>query len=289
MVNLWLAYVTRDEPSRRSRDYLDKATKASPRLVFPFRNETIPVLQWAARQRHDWQILYYLGLTCWSKGRYEEAGRMFKECGNTPDYGPFYLARAEFLKKIGEESPIEDYRRVFSLAPDEWRTWLALARLYSEQSAFRDALDVAKRGFQKFPNDFVLGIEYARALIDTAQYQAALDLLDNLTVLPYEGAGEGHVLYEKANLSLAVENMRRRKYQEALAFIAKSREWPEHLGVGRPYDPDERLQEYLESYSQRELGKAGGKKVGTDSLNKLKGDLKNTSPWKYDVLIAVSR
>ena len=108
------------------------------------------------------------------------------------------------------------------------------------------------RGFRKFPENFVLGMEYAKALIDTKQFQAALDVLDRLVVLPYENASEGRVLYEKAHLLLAGEDIRNRKYDDALAHIAKSREWPEHLGVGKPYDPDERLQAFMENICRQQ-------------------------------------
>jgi hypothetical protein len=145
-------------------------------------------------------------------------------------------------------------------------------------------VDIAKTGFDKFPENFALGMEYAKALIDTNQHQAALEVMDRLEVLPYENASEGRVLYEKAHLLLAGENIRNKKYQEALAHIAKSKEWPEHLGVGKPYDPDERLQDVMERHCKDKLGERTGKTINSSALEKLKADLKRTSPWKYELL-----
>jgi len=282
MVDYWLAYL--DELPEGRQSYLEKATHASPMQVFPFRDEDIPVLRWALTEKRDWKTLYYLALILWSKGRLEEAAGLLEECKNVPDFGPFYLARAELRRRAGQEPEIDDYRKAWELAPEEWRTWLALARRYSELRSLKEALDITKTGFDKFPENFALGMEYAKALIDTNQHQAALEVMDRLEVLPYENASEGRVLYEKAHLLLAGENIRNKKYQEALAHIAKSKEWPEHLGVGKPYDPDERLQDVMERHCKDKLGERTGKTINSSALEKLKADLKRTSPWKYELL-----
>ena len=216
---------------------------------------------------------------------------MMAECSMLPDYGPFYLTRAELAKQTGQALRIEDLEKARELAPDEWRSWLALAREFSGSTSAAEAgkaLEFAKSGFEKFPGNFVLGMEYAKALIDTAGYRAALDILDRLTVLPYENASEGRVLYEKAHLLLAGENIRNKKYEEALAHVAKSKEWPEHLGVGKPYDPDERLQALMESHCNGKLGKATGT-MDSKTLDQLKTELKRTSSWKLELMSVVSR
>jgi tetratricopeptide (TPR) repeat protein len=289
IVDYWLAHLAKDISPAESKTLLQKATQASPRLVFPFREEAVPALEWALAQHRDWKTLYYLALTAWSKGRFEEASRLLSECGNLPDFGPLYLARAELAKIRGQEPGLDDYLRARELSPEEWRSWLAIARRYSELSRFDQALDMARMGSSRFPSNFMLGMEYAKALIDTKQFQAALDVLDRLVVLPYENASDGRVLYEKAHLLLAGECIRDRKYEDALAHIAKSREWPEHLGVGKPYEPDERLQAFMESTCRSRLGKETGKALDNSALEKLKADVKRSTPWKLELLLALNR
>jgi tetratricopeptide (TPR) repeat protein len=288
LVDYWLAYLAKDESPAQGKALLAKAIQESPRLVFPFREETIPVLQWGLSQQRDWKTLYYLALIYWSKGRLEEAAGLLQECEARPDYGPFYLTRAELLRKTMPKAPAEDYKKALDLAPDDWRPWLALARLYSGSSSFQEALDLAQRGYEKFPGNFVLGMEYARALIDSARYQEALDVLTPMVVLPYEGASEGRVLFEKAHLLLAGENVRSGKYEEALAHIAKSKEWPENLGVGKPYDPDERLQDFMENLCNTRMGK-GAKTLDRGALEKLRADLLKSRSWKSDLLTTLFR
>jgi tetratricopeptide (TPR) repeat protein len=202
----------------------------------------------------------------------------------TPDDGPFYLARAELARRLGQEPSWEDYRRAHELAPDDWRTWLALARALPASPATRSAgLDTAKAGYEKFPGNFVMGLEYTRHLIDSRAHEEALAVLDRLVVLPYENASEGRVLYERAHLMLAGDLIRNRKYDEALAHIAKSREWPERLGVGKPYTPDERLQAMMEAYCNRRLGRDAAPPAG-DVTDRLTADLKRTNSWKLELM-----
>ena len=45
-----------------------------------------------------------------------------------------------------------------------------------------------------------------------------------------------------------------KKYKNALVKIEASRHWPENLGVGMPYDVDDRMQDYLTAYCLNKLG-----------------------------------
>jgi hypothetical protein len=85
---------------------------------------------------------------------------------------------------------------------------------------------------------------------------------------------------------LAGARIRDRRYDEALAHLAKSREWPERLGVGRPYTPDERLQTLMEAYAARKLGREVPPPARSD-VDRLAADLKRTNSWKQELLAAV--
>ena len=68
------------------------------------------------------------------------------------------------------------------------------------------------------------------------------------SILPYEGATEGRQLYREALLMQAAQQWQAKKYALSLNSVAKAREWPLNLGVGKPYDADvdTRLESYLE-------------------------------------------
>ena len=287
IVHYWLAYLQKDTSAGESQAALDLAVAASPHLVFPSRAETMRVLEWALSRRRDWKTMYYAGLIHWSRGRISEAAGLFAECAAAPDYAPFYLARAELARRAGQPPAMADYQRAHELAPDDWRTWLALARARGSQPAdAAAALGIARAGYERFPAHFVMGLEYARHLVDARAYEEALAVLDRLVVLPYENASEGRVLYERAHLMLAGARIRERRFAEALGHIAKSREWPERLGAGRPYTPDERLQGVMEAYAARSLGQDVAPPA-RDVVDRLASDLKRTNSWKQELLAAL--
>lgn len=74
-------------------------------------------------------------------------------------------------------------------------------------------------------------------------------LLSKMQVLPNEGSYAGRAVYRAANLYQAMDQFSKRRYDAALKSIKASEEWPENLGVGKPYDDqiDKRLEDYLEA------------------------------------------
>jgi hypothetical protein len=53
------------------------------------------------------------------------------------------------------------------------------------------------------------------------------------------------MLFREVNLNLARDALNNKEFDESRRFVAKARTWPENLGVGRPYDVDERIEDYL--------------------------------------------
>ena len=254
-VYYWLAYLTRDDSEKESKEYLEKALRKSPRLVFPFRLETIPVLQWAAEQRNHWKTNYYLGLIHWNLGRIAEADRLFEKCADVPDFAPFYLSRGNFWGKAGTaDKAINDYIKAFQLDKSEWRVWLSLGNEYLRRAEYEKALDIFKQARKQFPDNFILGMGYAKSLLKNERFAECIILLEKVDILPYEGAREGHDIYEQAHVYFALENYQKGNYRQAIKLLNDSKRWPEHLGVGAPFNPDTRLQDYATALCFQRLG-----------------------------------
>ncbi len=49
--------------------------------------------------------------------------------------------------------------------------------------------------------------------------------------------------------------MKEKEYTVAIKLLETSLDWPEHLGVGRPYDPETRPQHYLLAHCYQQQGK----------------------------------
>jgi tetratricopeptide (TPR) repeat protein len=243
----WLAYLSHDQ------QLLARAEAASPAFVFPFRTESIPVFEWSGQQSQAWQPKYFLALSHWSQGQLESARELMAACGQEPGFGPFYAARAQ----ISPEGAVPDLQRAGQLDPGQWRYGAMLARQYLKHGDLGSALTVAADYAGRFPTNGVLALLHAKTLLATSHFQDAADLLNSLNLLPCEGSTEAHSLFREAQLMLAVERMKSGALDEALRFIDKGRQWPEHLGSGKPYaaDVDERLQDWL-AYQSQSRGKA---------------------------------
>ncbi|MDH4219438.1 MAG: hypothetical protein OEW23_11745, partial [Candidatus Aminicenantes bacterium] len=70
-------------------------------------------------------------------------------------------------------------------------------------------------------------------------------ILSGLEILPYEGASDIHNLFVLCHVNLSLENIGKRDYEQAIKDLELAKTYPENLGTGRPYEPDQRMQDYL--------------------------------------------
>jgi Tfp pilus assembly protein PilF len=216
---------------KKSNDIIKEANLMSPELVFPFKTEDLEILKWAQEQEPSWKLNYYSALIYWHTGNPDQAEQLLDNCGSV-DFAPFYLSRA--MLKNGDEK-LKDLLKAESISPD-WRAGAALIDCYLGMEDNINAMLCGKNYFRKYPDNYYLGLKYAKSLIVNARYKECTDLLKNIRVLPTEGAYEGRDIYKKANLYMALNFMKDRRYSKALDAINNSKLWPENLGVGKPYD-----------------------------------------------------
>ena len=244
-VYYWLAFLLKNEAPQESQMYLNKAQSLSPRLVFPFREESIPVFQWASKKfQDDWKEKYYLGLIYWSKGRVQEARELLDSCSN-PDFAPFFHSRAHLYKDIDPEKALVDYEKAISIDRKTWKNWHQLISYYNELGLFDKSLALSREAFSTFPDEGIIRIDLIRSLIKNNLYEESLEMLENTLALPFEGAAEIHGLFVKCQIELSLETMKKRNYNKSINYLEGSKRYPENLGTGKPYDPDYRLQDYL--------------------------------------------
>ena len=81
-------------------------------------------------------------------------------------------------------------------------------------------------------------------------------MLRKINILPNEGATNGRVLYRETQLMLAIQALGAKNYQQALGYVTAARQWPENLGVGKPYQQfiDERLENWLAYQAYLKMG-----------------------------------
>ncbi len=255
----WRAYILREEFPEQSGEHLARAGLASALGVFPFREETIPVLEWALGQDPEsWKARYYLALLLWSKGRMGEAQTLLVACGE-PEFAPLYHARAFFYREKDPERARIEYTAATRYDPDGWRNWYRLLEFCNRSGFPQAAYQNAHRAAAQFPESIPIQVEYVRALLERREFREAVQVLDGLTVLPSEGATGIHGLYVRAAVQLGLEEIRSGNLRRGIEALENSMKYPELLGTGRPYDPDQRMQQYLQAlcYTQlEELDKA---------------------------------
>lgn len=227
-----------------SRGMLQRAGALSPAMVFPFRPSYLKALEWAKTVQPDWKIDYYEALIRWANQDKAKALELLENCGEA-DYAPFYLSRASL--KEGE-SRLADLLKAEQIEMS-WRTGFALINHYVANNQWQKAVETGKKYTKKYPSNYYIGLKYAKALCETGQYQPCISLLSRMQVLPNEGSYAGRAVYREANLYRAMEQLSHKNYKQVVKSVETSKEWPENLGVGKPYDNmiDNRLEDYLEA------------------------------------------
>ncbi len=260
----WLAFVQDALHLPSASETLKKADAASPRLVFPFRSESAPVFAWAMGKTENWRPRYYLALIHWDRNDLARARDLLSGCAGAPDFAPFYAARAKAFATVSREASLADLKRAAELEPGEWRFGRLLVERAIEDGAYETALGLAARYATAAPANYILGMLHAKTLILTRRFGEASTLLGGLNVLPYEGSTEARALYRETELMLAAFEWKAGRPDAALRRVTAAREWPEHLGAGKPYpsDVDERLEDWLTAQCLAKQAKAAEAHVG---------------------------
>ena len=248
---IWLAYITQDS------QMLKNIKDISADYAHPFRRETIQALEWAVNNTPEWKLRYYLGLNYWAKDRNEEAIALFNSLENTPDSMPFYISRAKLNDTYGKKDQTEkDLERAISYAQDSWIAYLYAVQYYQENKMWKKAESFSEKAYLKFSDNFNVHVLHAKSLLYLGKVDECINILNNTKVLPSEMGKESRQLYEWALLEKSIRLIRSKQLTEARKIIKKSREWPKNLGIGKPYETDERIQDVLVDYINNPLSSA---------------------------------
>lgn len=244
MVLTWSAYLLKDRNAARAAEMLREANRMSPDFVFPFREESLPVLEWAEEQSRSWKPAYYRSLILWAKGRGREALALMAGCSDV-EYATFHVTRGILKSRLGGADAGEDFHRAVTLDGGSWRNRHALTDHLAKTGQHDAALNSARVGAKDFPGQIVCAMDLASALYASGDFAGTLRELSAMRVLPYEGSWEAHDLFVRANLEIALKGMADGKWAEARGPLEVSTTFPEVLGTGEPYEPDTRIQEML--------------------------------------------
>jgi tetratricopeptide (TPR) repeat protein len=251
LLYLWLAFLDKENQVK----WLGSALDLSPYLVFPYRDETLKILQHFVSFNNNWKLKYYAGLIYWKKGRFDEARSLFDQCGDDPAFAPFYLAKAELFDAQTEvvKGSLEKAKEIDG---ENWRVDLALSKMYMNHGEYELAEEITWQSLKKNPERSVLGLNYGISLLKLEKYRQCVSFLESFELIPFEGAVMGRNVYHEAAVKSAFDEIRKSNYKKAIVYAEKALFWPENLGSGKPYDPDERLDNYILAYCNDKLDRS---------------------------------
>ncbi len=260
-VKYWLAYLNHSSLSLSDSDAV---------MVFPFRNETADILEDLISENDHWLLKYHLALIEWNNNDTERAKTLLQAVGNSPGYAPFYAARAELTIAVDgpKEKYLADVERSAALDSNEWRYGKMLTEYYLAKEDFPSAITIARKYWTANKNNYLMEALLIKSLSAGGEYAKAARLLEQINILPNEGATDGREIYREVQLMLAIENLANKKFKQAQEYVEVAKEWPERLGVGKPYeeDIDLRLENWI---TYRIFLGAGKKKLAFRYLEKI--------------------
>ena len=163
------------------------------KFVFPFRRETLPALEWAAKENDSWKFKYYLALFRAANGEEDGADALLDACG-APDDATFYLYRAG--RRIGAQrlaDVLEAERR-----GGGWRAGLMRWRCESESGETAAALATAARLISSYPDVNPVKLAYAKALLSAQRFADCVQYLEGCTILPSEYGENANDIWREA-------------------------------------------------------------------------------------------
>lgn len=288
MVLLWKSELM-SQLSKDGKQYQMEAFKMTPESAFPFRNEDNSLFSNAYLTSDEEMGSYYFFLIVLASKQLDAKHFLWVEKTGIK-YASYYLLKAELLKDNKEEV-LKALEKAYEIDPKSWRVVKRLAEFYAANGELKKAIRINEEKLTKYLKTrkvetsglpeheiYILGQQRAELLKQAGRYQEALEVLNSLTILPNEGASGAHKLYRELNIRYAATLNQQKKYREAFAVLEQAEKWPENLGSGEPYNPDNRLTWYLKKWMTQKLTKQEPQPADITKLTK------NLSAYEFELL-----
>jgi len=242
MVYYYLGYLNEKKANlEEAAKYYRLGSQASPDYCFPFRLESIEVLQRAiSHNPRDARARYYLGNLLYDRQPAEaiqtwEASRQLDSAFCTV-HRNLGLAYARFQNDLPKA--LVSLEKAVACDPRDPRVLAELDRI-SEQAGVpleRRLVRLEEHQPVVLERDDAAQQEIT-LYVQLGQYDKAIDLLNRRHFHVWEGGGDIHDIFISAHLLRGQEAFRSQRYDHALRDFQAALEYPENLEVGRPLNP----------------------------------------------------
>jgi predicted Zn-dependent protease len=143
-----------------------------PSFSFPFRSETATVIEQLLKKQDNWLLKYHLALIYHDRNRIAETKQLLLSCGDQPRFAPFYATRATIFNDSAADFVLVNLKKAFQ-SDSSWRYRKLLAEFYVNHENAGLALHLIQPYMKQHPEDYIMGMLYARILLKNGQYAAA--------------------------------------------------------------------------------------------------------------------
>ena len=220
-----------------------KAAKANVEAVFPSRPEDAMVLREVLdHDPSDAHVRYFLGNFLFAHAHYAEAADLWKQAAGAGfHYAVMDRNLGVYAWKV-ENDPAAAaayYASAIQQAPGDFRLYVDLDEIYTQLGRTSDR----EKLFANAPPD-VLGHDPVRARrvllnVEERRYDQALDALKGHNFKPWEGGRTIRELFVLANLEKGRQAFGAGQFKPAEESFRAALEYPDHLGVGKPENPQD--------------------------------------------------
>lgn len=217
-----------------SASRLASAVSAPVGFDFPFRWESLPAFEWAAKETGCWKFRYLSALVKAARGCSADADALLDACSDSIDDVNALLYRAGRRKGVAALRDLEKAKKL----GDSWRVGLGFYHAYAEMGEWSKARSVLEDYVKRHPGKLGLELNYARALVRTGANLEAVRFLDGIATLPSELGEKPITIYQEALGALADAALEKGDNDSARSYLKKALSFPETLGAGKPYRPD---------------------------------------------------
>ncbi|MEH6304044.1 DUF5107 domain-containing protein [Olivibacter sp. CPCC 100613] len=252
----WLAWLSREHPAE-SEAWLKQVDEIDLAYNFPFREESAMVFEWGIKKHPSWQSFYLMALLQQFRNNRSTAENLLQQVQGPVDFAPFYILRAKLLHASQLDSAIDNVKKAIEIDEKEWRYGQLLANYLQADQQDPAAEKVLQAYYKKEPENYVIGLDYVRALLLNKKAKEAEGVLQRINILPFEGATDGRKLYEQTKLLLAIAALNKGQLDLTLKKVQETKLWPLNLGVGEPYteEKDERMADWVAAQAYKEMRK----------------------------------